>query len=1265
MLRQRNLLLVCALLFLSLVCASHAKQLSSVATLDDQKAHLQQIAYNLKSTGNFNSTTVGPVFSELNSAFHATNLPLTNPIMEILENPLRLEVNATTLVWFQRTAAEFIIYYDASDNLQVGLFFDTIISLDTTWELIFYKAAPSWLTGINGTDSSKVGFNSGSQSWISIPRGLTLLGQATVTPQSSWKKVFDVLHSENSDITANLFIPTYSSDASQSSTLSLTDAKIITLTSDLEVTGFAVNYCGNCEQTSTVSGHFRYFPENANPATLELSGIYSEEENSLDLSGSLSTHWAPLGLKWFTFTEAATKLSLSVEPISLVAFAIEGSAITTIDPSTPITALFSINGTGFADALLQISDIPFSVEPFNLRAIWDTITNQNETKTYPTLLDEVRVYGKGQIAITSYSSESFSRGLTLQIAAGLTADAKVLIEPLKVFNSTATSKTYDFGLSLNVPFFDLQSESITFGLQETTPVDIGNNLEIQGFGVQVSYLTNVYPTIQLTSAFGVYFGEKSTTTPVVFDVAAQIQGITTPLTAFTGTLSSPWVNPFGIDWLTFESADVGFNLAGTDLQSLTFDGSVSLSFLNGPPVDGTLEFGESLNQWYFQLSDIDFSDFYSVYKIITGLELPSEIDGIQVTGSGSLALSNYDLGQGPAGLTIAANVNLAADSVVHGFARYIVNENQPVNFDLSLFVPVFSATPQNILVKFAENDPIQVLRNTFICESFQIQVKVDVPNIPQFQLGAVFQLNLKHNIAPISLRLNSDWVSPQDASISLAAEMPLNWVDPFGVKWMTLTEITGSITLAVAGIENVELAGLATLHFSNTSSGAVSARLDFDDNFMEAVVTVTLDNLWTIGEIASTVLLGEPLPSSLDDLTFLQETDLTVKLNTEMGVTVTATANIQNAIMNHLTRSAYFYANSSLWGPDSNFAVSLSVPLFTRDPSALSVAFAIHDNISLTPDITLMQVAFTIHLETLAVSLSTSVLGHFKRNPDLRFDFAGTFNPDGSVLVEGDMWGTWDNAFGFKGFNLSNVIGQLGLNPSMCQLDGCISDLGVGAGLAFGNYSLTFDGNAAIPDFTDIYLAGSTAFPINIKDISEVWNRINPEHPVDIASLPSDWGMVDASFYLAPEDGTFGPITYSAGFGITGMLTVLEMELYASVNCTLDSISCAFGFDVGISKEQFAELIRKELTHPFGSRSEAGFDFFSIDDVSLSDWSQKRVADGLDPRWVISLTILDAKHHLDFRVPQWSLASSFHDFFQQWMAHLFVGAQPQHAAVVA
>jgi hypothetical protein len=34
--------------------------------------------------------------------------------------------------------------------------------------------------------------------------------------------------------------------------------------------------------------------------------------------------------------------------------------------------------------------------------------------------------------------------------------------------------------------------------------------------------------------------------------------------------------------------------------------------------------------------------------------------------------------------------------------------------------------------------------------------------------------------------------------------------------------------------------------------------------------------------------------------------------------------------------------------------------------------------------------------------------------------------------------------FGFKGFNLSDVIIEFGVNPAMCAVDFCISDLGLG-----------------------------------------------------------------------------------------------------------------------------------------------------------------------------------------------------------------------------
>jgi len=245
--------------------------------------------------------------------------------------------------------------------------------------------------------------------------------------------------------------------------------------------------------------------------------------------------------------------------------------------------------------------------------------------------------------------------------------------------------------------------------------------------------------------------------------------------------------------------------------------------------------------------------------------------------------------------------------------------------------------------------------------------------------------------------------------------------------------------------------------------------------------------------------------------------------------------------------------------------------------------------------------------------------------------------------------------FGIKGFDLSNVIVQFGFNPELCILDGCISDFGLGSEMTIGDKIISFDGNVAAPDFWDVFLSGSikkTTNSLAVVDVINEWNKINPTSPVSTQNIATDWSVTECSFYFAPESGTFGPIHYTEGFGITGDITILSMDLFLSLNCT-DSmgISCNFAFDVHFSLDTFGDMIKKELGLYYGDAAQ--FKVFSVSQVTLTEWSQQETSSGIHPRFNIGIEILGTNNNLDFRMPQDSLQQSFHDFFKAWLKHLF------------
>lgn len=133
----------------------------------------------------------------------------------------------------------------------------------------------------------------------------------------------------------------------------------------------------------------------------------------------------------------------------------------------------------------------------------------------------------------------------------------------------------------------------------------------------------------------------------------------------------------------------------------------------------------------------------------------------------------------------------------------------------------------------------------------------------------------------------------------------------------------------------------------------------------------------------------------------------------------------------------------------------MNIPLFTSDPLDLALTLEVDSEIKLTQGFYYEKLVLGVDAFPLAISADAEFKATFAKNPALLFDIDGQVSSDGSVTLTGDMMGTWENVFGIKGFNLSNVVLELGFNPSTCAVDACISDLGLGFNMKVSKGTVT------------------------------------------------------------------------------------------------------------------------------------------------------------------------------------------------------------------
>jgi len=323
------------------------------------------------------------------------------------------------------------------------------------------------------------------------------------------------------------------------------------------------------------------------------------------------------------------------------------------------------------------------------------------------------------------------------------------------------------------------------------------------------------------------------------------------------------------------------------------------------------------------------------------------------------------------------------------------------------------------------------------------------------------------------------------------------------------------------------------------------------------------------------------------------------------------------------------------------------IPIFSDQVPDVEI-FLQTTSIPIATNLTLTGLTIQLDTTPLSISVGTGLDITFSDNPELEFDVKGTLNTDGSVLLAGDMLGSWENMFGIKGFDISNVDIEVGFNPSMCGVDLCLSDVGLGFNLSIGSSSIGFYGNVAVPDIEDIFIEGSISGPngmaLSFCDIATEWNEIVGDElgiPINVSDIPCDWGILDTSFYIAPESGTFNQVTYQQGFWIDGGFDLFGVDCDVEIEVT----SKDFIFEIHVNVSEFEQELWNELgvrnnnenDDPivrFVQRSQnpvmnkkiqnmkTAFSIVKVYNVTLDNWSVANIAEGLNPNFTMEYDFL-------------------------------------------
>jgi len=214
--------------------------------------------------------------------------------------------------------------------------------------------------------------------------------------------------------------------------------------------------------------------------------------------------------------------------------------------------------------------------------------------------------------------------------------------------------------------------------------------------------------------------------------------------------------------------------------------------------------------------------------------------------------------------------------------------------------------------------------------------------------------------------------------------------------------------------------------------------------------------------------IGYKTPSAVDDTTTIKNT-IDLSLDSASGLTLSESVTISGELLKKLK---IFHTGLA----SETFTMALSLPVFS--PGVVSFSLSLP---ALRINKRMIWTGIVFSIDSMAdISLATGVKINFTKNPQLEFDVHGSLNADGAVTLGGDMLGTWDNMFGIKGFDVSHVEIAISFDPSMCDVDACLSGLGLGYTITIDEDTYKLYGYASIPDLANIFIELAVDNPTGI-----------------------------------------------------------------------------------------------------------------------------------------------------------------------------------------
>eukprot|EP01114_Cavostelium_apophysatum_P014145 TRINITY_DN358_c0_g1_i1.p1 TRINITY_DN358_c0_g1~~TRINITY_DN358_c0_g1_i1.p1 ORF type:complete len:1260 (-),score=408.34 TRINITY_DN358_c0_g1_i1:42-3821(-) len=991
---------------------------------------------------------------------------------------------------------------------------------------------------------------------------------------------------------------------------------------DFQLTTSGADASMSCDVTITNLGG------QGNPPVTFSTDTQISTSSGFNFNGDLQGTWVkPFGVTWIAFN--TLDITFAFNPLAtptIASFTMAGGASVSFSNATePITVNFNADiSNGCQEVELDIV-----VPAVDLDQMFSNMLNGQE----PLMISQLKVSGDVNFVISTYSGQ-YQEGVT--VAGNIeVAQVGAIANAVKAFDP---SPVWTYAFQLYVPTFSSTPQDIDFYLTETGPIKLSANVIMVGYHIEF----DMTPTSEVRLTSSLLYNYEPQKETLTFDVYAQISGTSQQNTiAFGGSMEGTLDPAFGLSWLSLSNLEASLTISNGVIQAFSLQGTANVSF--GALSDASVTIiipGPTFSEFSFSITVLidnmkTFLD--SVGDPSRNPQLASE-----VSLDGTLTISTFAHDNYQAGITIDGDAMLLSDGKISD-AILTFAPNCPMFFSVYLVLPIFSTTPWDVTLQFAENGTFALSKSVTV---YGVAVDLIVGDEPEVAVYANTDVKLSGYNDPFHIVFSAALGGSVDLSVSGAIKG--SW-QPFQFSWFTANSATAVLSFAerelaafgISGSGNITIVG------SNEVSFAISTANDFFDSYIE-ITAITFGNL---GDVIKAVTGMDPPPIIADIVTAGNNFEFILSSFTQgnilEGLTLSDNVTIDGQIVEQLKVFDQFGQIKS-----GNYGMGLTVPVFPGQTPDFNVQLS-------TPSVrisnSMLCEGFNIDVGTdpAALSISTQLYVNFTHNPELEFGVKGSFAVDGTISLSGYMVGTWDDMFGIKGVDVSNVEFAIGLSPDLCGVDLCLSQVGLGYNLSIGNSIVAFYGAINIPDLLDIFLEGellgSDDMGLTFVDMALEWNNLVGNKlgiPIDTSNIPPKWGFTDSSFYIAPVSGTFNNINYQQGFWVDGGFNMFGIEVQADIKVTTGD----FDFHVEINTTNFQINLNEQLNLMNG---QVGGSVASVQNVTLSELSLAKYAKGKQANFYMEYEFFGGSHTADFGVAVLDLSLDFSDFFNTYLKNLF------------